>query len=871
MDKDNNCPNLPKNIQLLQRRISRLKRLAAKYKRAEIIQNTLLEISNIATKATSLDDFYKGVHLHLQQLIPADNFFIASQNPVTGMISLPFFADEKDSHPTELYPDEEISEILSRGITGYVLRKGEPFLCSNEGFDQLIEQGEIEGLGSPCHQWLGVPIKSKGTVNGVLVVQSYNEQINYGDLELELMGFICHHISGVMERLLHNEQLEIAIEERTRELSFAYNSLKAEVHERVKAEKLQKSLFQITEISSLNIQQRDFYTRIHQVISQLIPADNCFISLIEKNNTLFFPFYVSQMAKKYPESRLMKDGLTEYIIKHKKPKLFSADDIALLVKQREIYTQSPELNKTQKMHQWIGIPLFINGEVVGALTIYSLNDQQIYQRRDLDLLTFVSQHIANAIERKNAAESLKRSHELLEEKVNTRTQALAQVNINLQAEVNQRRKIEAQLVHDAQHDGLTGLPNRNYLMERLSQALKHVRRHGLDQFALLFIDLDRFKVINDTFGHLEGDRFLIETAKRLKSCIRDNDTIARMGGDEFIILLDSIHGTTDAIEVCERILHQLSQPFILANQEFKSGASIGVAFSNNNKYDTSESILRNADRAMYQAKSKGKGCYVIFDSQIGYQSEQQSDLDKQFKLAIKNQHIAIHYRPIFDLATNTIIAIEPQASWHTEQHGSWDHKKLNQLAFNNQLSLIFEDYIFKSLTKDYQQLKQKYGVATRLYMTISSQHVNHKHALRGLKNTLKTSVIDLSKLTIFFNENSLVKDIENHLNAFEIIEQLGAKIGIDNYGTGYSSLSSLSYLPLSTIKLDTEISKHMLSETQLKLVQAYRLSVEALDIQIVATGIDTLQQLNQFTALGYQIGQGRAIEQKLQTVSPLSA
>ncbi|MCL1118394.1 MULTISPECIES: sensor domain-containing phosphodiesterase [Pseudomonadati] len=861
MNKEINSPKLPTDVDSLQRRIARLKRLAKKYKRAEIVQNALLGISNIANDVNSLDDFYTGVHQHLQRLIPADNFFIAAQNPKTGLISLPFFADEKDAHPSELFPDEEISQILNRGITGYVLRQGLPLLCNEDEFRLLIAQGKIQGLGSPCHQWLGVPIKNGEVVNGVLVVQSYNTEISYGELELELMGFISQHISGVMERLLHNEQLEVAIEERTRELSQAYNSLKSEVKERIKAENLQKSLFQIADLSSSKLAQKDFYNHIHQIISQLLPAENCFISLID-NNMLSFPFYVSQMDNDYPSTRPVQDGLTEYILQHKQPRLLSNIDIKKLVELGDIYAKSPELNRTEHMHQWIGVPLIINDHVVGALTIYSLDSKQNYQIKDLELLTFVSQHIANAIERKHAVESLKRSHELLEEKVATRTQALAQVNRNLQTEINQRRKIEAQLVHDAQHDGLTGLPNRNFLMDRLSQALKHVRRHGLDQFALLFIDLDRFKVINDTFGHLEGDRFLIETAKRLKSCIRENDTLARMGGDEFVILLDSIHGTQDAIEVSERILHQVGQAYSLSNKDFVSGASIGIAFSRTDKLETSESILRDADRAMYQAKSNGKGCYVIFDSDLSYQSEQRNDLDEQLTLALSQNLIKVSYRPIYDLVHQTVVAIEPQAQWQHETHGVWDHNKLLQLTTNAQLSLIFDDYIFQQLNKDYPVLKQQYGAVTQLYMSISSQHVNHKYALRGLKNTLKSSKIDLSKLTVFFNEKSLVKDTENHLNAFEIIKKLGSNIGIDHFGTGYSSLSSLSFLPISTLMLDQEISKHLLNDNQLKLVKAYRLAAEALDINMIATGIDTLQQKLQFIEMGYQLATGRTLEKK---------
>jgi diguanylate cyclase (GGDEF)-like protein len=858
-DTDISHTKTSSSVEHLQKRIARLRGLAKKYKRSEIIQNALLGISNIATQVASLDDFYQRVHLNLQQLIPAENFFIASQDPKTGLTSLPFFADQQDSHPTELYPDQEISALLNSGLTGYVLRNGEPLLCDDNKFNQLIASGDIKSLGSPCHQWLGVPIKNQDVVSGVLVVQSYNEANTYGELELELMGFICHHISGVMERLQHHQQLEQAIVERTKELSQAYEKVKIEVKERVKAEKLQRTLFEIADLSASNVLQQDFYPRLHNIISQLIPAHNCFISLINDNNTLSFPFYVSQMAAEYPASRPMQDGLTEYILDHKLPQLLSAKDITQMVDKGEIYAKSPELNKTNRMHQWIGIPLIINGDIAGALTIYSLDDDHIYQLKDLELLTFVSQHMANAIERKLATESLKNSHEQLEDKVVKRTQALAELNNNLQQEINQRRKIEDQLLHDAQHDGLTALPNRSYLMERLSQALKHLRRHGLDQFALLFIDLDRFKVINDSFGHLEGDRFLIETAQRIKSCIRDNDTLARMGGDEFVILLDSINATEDAVEVCERILQTLSLPYQLAKQEFISGASIGVAFSRRNKLVTSESLLRDADAAMYQAKANGKGCYVIFDDKLSAQSQQQHALEVDFKKALVQQEFQIRYVEVVDFTTGEIIAIEPQVEWHHPEQGIIEHVKMKHLAVQYQLTLNLDGYMFAHLNDQFQSLKQQYGADVHFHLSICSQHIKNKFVLRNLKNTIKNSNIDLSKLMLFFNEKALVQDTENHINGFEIISQLGVLIGIDGFGTGYSSLSCLSFLPIQALKLDEDISKHLLNDKQLQLVRAYQLTAATLQFDMYATTVDTQQQVRQFLALGYVRGQGRAL------------
>lgn len=569
---------------------------------------------------------------------------------------------------------------MQQGLTGYVFRTGRALLCDNDKVDELIAAGEIVNLGSPCHLWLGVPIKHDGIMTGVLVVQTYDKNVNYGDIEVELMTFICHHIAGVMERLKHQEQLEQAIQQRTKELSQAYDKLKQEVYERRRAERLQKSLFEIAELASSGTDNPDFYSQLHNVIRHLIPANNCYIALLNEEEThLTFPFYVSQLGNKHPGTRPLQDGLTEYVLKHKRPLLLDQNDINTLITSGEIYTKAPSLNHTQTMHQWIGIPLFIHDQVRGALTIYSFSMTQNYQIKDLELLTFVSQHIGAAIEKKLSAESLRRSYEELEEKVIARTKDLAELNKDLEKEILQRRSMEAKLVHDAKHDALTGLPNRAMFMERLNQAIKHVRRHSLEQFALLFIDLDRFKQINDTLGHLEGDRFLIETASRLRSCIRDNDTLARLGGDEFVILLDSINSINDAKDISERVIQTISQSYKLGSVEFNSGASIGITVSGNHKFDTSESMLRNADMAMYQAKANGKGCYVIFDDSSSQQAMQDAAFENDFRRALQQSELQLNYLPIVDLNTQEVYALESRLFWEHPHEVRYNRSSLMPL------------------------------------------------------------------------------------------------------------------------------------------------------------------------------------------------
>ena len=850
----------PRDVERLQKRIARLKSLALKYKRAEVTQNLLLEISNLAAHVNTPKAFFSEVHRSLNLLLPADNFFVALLDPNSHSLEIPFFLDEKDPHPNQLYSKENISETLLSGLTGYVLKTGEALLCDEAIFDKLIADKKIVSRGAPCHLWLGIPIRVNNSVSGVLVVQSYSSDINFSEMEIELLHFVSYQISAVLERLQHQEQLELAIEQRTKELSVAYDKLKSEVFERRRAERLQKSLFEIADLATSNISSQQFYSQLHRVISHLLPANNCYIALLDDRLTrISFPFYVTQDDTSQPQTRTTCDGLTEYVIKNRRPILLQRNDLDSLIDSGRVYAKTPELNCTQEISQWIGIPLFIHGQVKGTLAIYSLCMSQSYQEKDLELLTFVSQHIATAIERKLSAESLKSSYELLEEKVVIRTKALALLNQDLEKEVAQRRKVEQQLVYDASHDSLTQLPNRAMFMDRLTQAVKHIRRHGLERFGLLFIDLDRFKLINDTLGHLEGDRFLIETSKRLQTCIRDNDTLGRIGGDEFVILLDSINGTCDAKEVAERVLTELSKPYKLANQSFNSGASIGIAFSNNHKSDTAESLLRDADLAMYQAKSKGKGCYVIFDEKSHKKLVKDVELELELRGAIANHQLELSYVPIQNLDQQATVALEPRLYWNHPMLGKVKQAQLNNIAEHCNLITELDIYLLEKLNIEHQLLSAHSLEHLPLHLNISAAHLKHKHAVRQLKNKLKQSIFPAEQLWLFFDEKGFILDTDNHINAFDTLKNIDVKLGLTGYGSAHSALSSLTFLPLQGLKLDPSYANHLESEQHLKLLTAHYLTAQALELSVFVDGIRTVQQKKVMQQIGFSLGQGQAL------------
>jgi EAL domain-containing protein (putative c-di-GMP-specific phosphodiesterase class I) len=253
---------------------------------------------------------------------------------------------------------------------------------------------------------------------------------------------------------------------------------------------------------------------------------------------------------------------------------------------------------------------------------------------------------------------------------------------------------------------------------------------------------------------------------------------------------------------------------------------------------------------------------VIFDSQIDKRAKQAAELKKAFKHALINNEINISYAPVMNFNDLSIIALEPQASWRDENNTAFSHNQLKSLAEQSQLIVHFDAYIFDHLNNNYASLAQKFNLNISIHLSISSQHIKHKHGLRNLKRTLKKSCLDLANIWVFFHEKAFVQDTENHISAFQHLSQMDVNIGMNGYGTGYSSLSSLSLLPISALKLDSKISKHLVNEQQMQLTKAYQLAATSLGVDMFVEGVDTVQQKHQLSALGYLKGQGKTFEKK---------
>ncbi|WP_019505850.1 EAL domain-containing response regulator [Pleurocapsa sp. PCC 7319] len=358
-------------------------------------------------------------------------------------------------------------------------------------------------------------------------------------------------------------------------------------------------------------------------------------------------------------------------------------------------------------------------------------------------------------------------NQVLEQKVQERTlqlelsnQKLATANQQLKQEIVERQKVEQQLIYDALYDGLTGLPNRNLLMERIDRAIQYSKRHQNHLFALLFIDLDRFKMINDSLGHLVGDKLLIAIAQLLPEDLRNTDTVARLGGDEFVILLEDIHSLQDVTYVSERLQEKLKMPFNLDGQTIFTSASIGIALSNTD-YEDSSQLLRDADIAMYRAKEKGKARYEIFDQTMYLQTLQTIKLENNLRLAIERGEFVLLYQPIISLTSDELVGFEALLRWHPTQEDFISPVEFIPIAEDTGLILTIGEWVLKEACQQLRTWQQKYPSRSqvadlKMGVNLASQQLQEPNFIEKLDRLLLETGLDGDCLRLEITERVLV-------------------------------------------------------------------------------------------------------------------
>jgi diguanylate cyclase (GGDEF)-like protein len=826
---------------------SRLYEAISRLALAERLQRALYAIAEQAGAQQDMSEMMRSLHGIVSSLMYAENFYIALHDPVTDTVRFPYYVDVVDPDPP---PDRDLPlRDMLYGITWNVLLEGRPLMGSIEELKQQFGERFVL-IGARCEHVLGVPLLRGERVVGCIVMQSYRTDTRYSRQDLELLNYVAQHVQTALDRREAHIELGRRVADRTTALREANRILRQQVLQRQRGERLQTALFRIAELANNSESLEKFYAAVHQVISRLLYARNFYIALLdEENQCLTFPYSVDEVEQTRP-ARTHGRGATEYVLRHAKPLLADPAEIERLSTQGEIS------HFGAASVCWLGVPLLWGGKAMGVLAVQSYSPDHTYDERDQELLTFVSYHIANALQRKHAATTLKHAYASLERRVTERTRALALANRDLREQIAERERVERRLKYETLHDSLTGLPNRALLLQRLEQAMQRYAANPDDKFAVLFIDLDRFKVINDSVGHLVGDDLLFQVGGRIRACLKTRDVVARLGGDEFAVLLESLSDTSNATIIAERIIRELQIQFRLGTKEIFTSASIGIALASPH-YRQPEELLRDADAAMYNAKDGGRHRAAMFDDRLRREALSLLDMESDLRHGLSRNEFEPFYQPIVELSDGRIVGYEALLRWHHPKRGL-----LSPLDF-----LLIADECGCTEAIDWQIFEQVCTKAVQLIggggfisINVSGRHFRTIDLDKRLLALFEKHAVPTRCIRIEVTEHALLENPDQVKLMLKNLRHHGVGIALDDFGTGYSSLSYLHQYPFETLKIDRSFITELPTgneETQgLALVRGIQVLADSLQMKVIAEGIELESQRLALMAVGCRYGQG---------------
>jgi len=429
--------------------------------------------------------------------------------------------------------------------------------------------------------------------------------------------------------------------------------------------------------------------------------------------------------------------------------------------------------------------------------------------------------------------------------------------------ISDLKQAQALITHNALHDPLTKLPNRTLLLERLDLAIERAQRLERYCYAVLFVDLDRFKVINDSLGHIVGDQLLIAIAQILKSHLRETDLVARLGGDEFLILLEDFLDTNEIVHIAEQILADCRTPLAVNDHQIFTSVSIGIVLGTSH-YRQAGELIRDADIAMYRAKTQGSNSYKFFDAIMHIQALKRLTLEADLRKALEQEEFTVYYQPIVELSTQQLIGVEALVRWQHPVRGLVSPSEFIPIAEEIGLIISLDRWVFEQACQQmsdwYTQFSHGASIeefSLKVSINLSAQDLRKANLIQDIDSILQKTGLPGSAITLEITESLLIKDIEQTIGLLTQLSDRQIQISIDDFGTGYSSLSYLHRLPVNNLKIDQSfVSQMQLESRNYQVVSTIVTLSNQLGLTNVAEGIETRQQLQYLQQLGCQFGQG---------------
>jgi diguanylate cyclase (GGDEF)-like protein len=845
--------------------LERLRGAVRQLEKAERLQRALFTIADLAGADLSTRAMLQQLHAIVGTLMYARNLFMALHDPDADTLEFIYFVDEATTDLPPLGVPIPMADV-HQSLTWHLVRGGKTLRGSMNALAQQM-QGQLQALGAYAQDWLGVPLNDGSQVRGVLVVQSYDQGGRYHPEDQELLEFVASHVLTALQRQQARQDLERAVSRGRADLERTNQALHAEVQRRQRGERLQAALYRIAECANDPGPVEDFYRAVHHSVGELLNARNFYIALLsDDGQELRFPYYVDENGIG-TKVRPLGKGLTEYVMRRGRPLLASTEEIQRLVSEDAIAVRGP------RSHSWLGVPLVCEGRALGVVTVQSYQPDVIYTERDRDLLGFVSHQIASSLVRRRTTESLQRANAELEQRVAQRT-------AELQEQIGVRRRVEAQLQHEALHDALTGLPNRSYLLERLEWLQTRLHRHPEQRFAVMFIDVDRFKLINDSMGHHAGDAVLQEIGRRLASVLPAPDMVARVGGDEFAVLVADAPAADPAVRIARRMLEVLDEPMLVEGKHLFASASIGIALCDRAQ-PTATDLLRNADTAMYRAKVNGRRRFELYDEHLHSDALRVLDMENALWVAVKERQFEPYFQPIVSLLDGRVIGYEALARWRHPTDGLLAPGAFLRVAEDSGSMEAIDWQIFEQACATMAARTDFEGY---LSVNVAPRHFRNPAFCARMLQLLADAGLPPQRLCLEITEGALIEDPEHTCTVLHTLRGHGMALALDDFGTGYSSLGYLHRLPLLTLKIDRSFVQPLAdggvgsalaggrgdrrkkrsgashpdanANPSAAVVRAVLALAGSLGLNVVAEGIETTEQQYALLALGCTQGQG---------------
>ena len=819
----------------------RLRSELATLEKSGQLQSALFAIADLAGSGLDMPEMLRGLHNIISGLMYAENFYIALHDEAGDSLRFAYFADSVDEAgpaPGQIVPMASIE----RGLTWYVVKDARPLLGSSMN-PRTRPSGPLALHGAESTDWIGVPMLRDGHVHGALVVQSYLEGTRYNQSDMALLSFVAEHVLTALERKGAQEQLERHVADRTRMLAEANRELSREVAERQRSERLQAALYRLAALASSEEGSAAFYRQVHAVVGGLINARNFYIALLSEDGTqVSFPYAVDACGSDW-STRSYGRGMTEYVIRTGKTQVVDTARMIELARAGEIDARYVD----STVSTWLGAPLTGIGGVIGVVAVQSYSLARGYDDSDAEVLTFAAQQIASSLQRRAAAEHLREANARLEERVESRTRELRE-------QIAQRERAEARLRHQLLHDPLTGLPNRVLLRERIEHVLASAREGDAPGFALLYIDVDRFKQINDSLGHLVGDDVLKQVALRLARVAPAHAVVARLSGDEFAILLEDVESAAAAAEVAQRVIEAMREPMLVGDRQVLVSASVGITLGDRG-YEDLDAVLFDADVALYRAKEHGRNRQVLFDDDLQRAAADTRTLARQLREGLLGDAFVPWFEPQVRLTDGAIVGHEALLRWQHPERGVLAPAQFLQVAEDNGLLDAID---WRTYRRACEALAHLPG-AGFVSVNVPSRLLRHADFDTRLLRLVEEAKLGPGQLRIEISEGTLLHDPDTVAGILGRLRDGGVDTVLDDFGSGYSSLAFVHRFPLRMVKIDRKFVSRFATDDSARgqaVLAALVALARSLDIEVLAEGVETEAQRQMLLSMGCQHGQG---------------